>query len=216
METRPSFKRAAATDFVMDFFLLEKNLLSFQRAKEHSRLSQKNPFLPSYTGAPQQGQTPTTSCAFPFASGNREAKRSSGAVCSFTGARLISAIPSMNDSAESSPRSTCFDLDSHSAVRIGDLMLSGSTSNQVCAFLRGDKSLFLPSHKSGGDQLFQAWPHGWPGCLNLFARHLPAYLPHRSPPLPPEGNLRYSVSAGKSCPPGRRQRPFQKSVLPAA
>ena len=127
----------------MDFFLLEKNLLSFQRAKEHSRLSQKNPFLPSYTGAPQRGQTPTASCAFPFASGNREAKRSSGAVCSFTSARLISAIPSMNDSAESSPRSTCFSLDSHSAVRIGDLMLSGSTAIRFVPFSVGISCFFF-------------------------------------------------------------------------
>ena len=89
---RPSFKRAAATDFVIDFFLLEKKRLSFQRAKEHSLLPQKKPFFPSNTGAPQRGHTPTASCAVPLEEGNRSAKRSSGVVCSFTSVRLISAI----------------------------------------------------------------------------------------------------------------------------
>ena len=41
---RPFSRGAAATCFVMDFFLPEKNLLSFHSAKEQSRLSQKNPF----------------------------------------------------------------------------------------------------------------------------------------------------------------------------
>ena len=53
----------------MDFFLLEKKRLSFQRAKEHSLLSQKKPFFPSYTGAPQRGHTPTASCAVPLEEG---------------------------------------------------------------------------------------------------------------------------------------------------
>ena len=47
---------------------------------------------PSNTGAPQRGHTPTASCAVPLEEGNRSAKHFSGAVCSFTSVRLISAI----------------------------------------------------------------------------------------------------------------------------
>ena len=47
IETRPSFKSAAATVFVMVFFLLEKNRFSFQRAKVQASFSQKKPFFPS-------------------------------------------------------------------------------------------------------------------------------------------------------------------------
>ena len=106
---QPYFNRATATDLVMVFFLEVKNLLSFQRAKAQSLLSQKKPFLPSYTGAPQRGQVPTASC-FPLASGNSLANRSSGAVCSFTSSRHISVIPSIKVSADSSLRSTCFSI----------------------------------------------------------------------------------------------------------
>ena len=47
METRPSFKSAAATVFVIVFFLLEKNRFSFQSAKAQASFSQKKPFFPS-------------------------------------------------------------------------------------------------------------------------------------------------------------------------
>ena len=47
METRPSFKSAAATVFVMVFFLPEKNRFSFQIAKAQASFSQKKPFFPS-------------------------------------------------------------------------------------------------------------------------------------------------------------------------
>ncbi len=121
------FQKGRCHRLCYGFFLAGKEFIVFpQRKGTVPVITKESLFALIYRGA-AAGQTPTASCAFPFASGNREAKRSSGAVCSFTGARLISAIPSMNDSAESSPRSTCFSLDSHSAVRIGDLMLSGST-----------------------------------------------------------------------------------------
>ena len=118
-------------------------MLSFQSAKEQSRLSQKNPFLPSYTVPPQRGQVLTASCPFPFASGNNPANRSSGAVWFFTSARLISAIPSIKASAETSPRSTCFSMDSHSAVSIGDLILSGRTRIRFVPFSVGISCFFF-------------------------------------------------------------------------
>ena len=127
----------------MDFFFPEKNLLSFHSAKAQSWLSQKKPFLPSYTVPPQRGQVPTASRPFLFASGNRPAKRSSGAVCSFTSVRLISAICPIKDSAASSPRSTCFNMDSHSAVSVGDLILSGSTRIRFVPFSVGISCFFL-------------------------------------------------------------------------
>ena len=72
---RPSFKRAAATDFVIDFFLLEKKRLSFQRAKEQFPVAaEKHSFPFLNTGAPQRGHTPTASCAVPLEEGNRSAK----------------------------------------------------------------------------------------------------------------------------------------------
>ena len=129
----------------MDFFLPEKNLLSFHSAKAQSRLSQKNPFLPSYTVPPQRGQVPTASPPFLFASGKRPEKRSSGAVCSFTSVRLISAICPIKDSAASSPRSTCFNMDSHSAVSVGDLILSGRTRIRFVPFSVGISCFFFRS-----------------------------------------------------------------------
>ena len=127
----------------MLFFLLEKNLLSFQSAKAQSRLSQKNPFLPSYTVPPQRGQVPTASRPFSFASGNSPANRSSGAACSLTSARIISAIPSMKSFAGTPPRSTCFSMDSHSAVSMGDLMLSGRTKIRFVPFSVGISCFFF-------------------------------------------------------------------------
>ena len=46
------------------FFLELKKRLSFQRAKAQSLFSQKKPFCPSYTEAPQRGQVPTASRSF--------------------------------------------------------------------------------------------------------------------------------------------------------
>lgn len=92
------------------------------------------------------GRCPPPPARF-FASGNRLAKHSSGAVCSFTSARLMSAICPIKTSAANSPRSTCFSMDSHSAVRTGDLMLSGSTRIRFVPFSVGISCFFLRSTK---------------------------------------------------------------------
>lgn len=94
---------------------------------------------------PQRRHVPTASRRVPFASGNRPANRSSGAVCSLTSARLISAIPSIKASARISPRSTCLSLDSHSAVSSGDLILSGRTVIRFTPFSVGRSCFFFRS-----------------------------------------------------------------------
>ena len=123
-----------------------KKRFSFQSAKEQERLSQKNPFWLSFTAEPQRGQTPITSLSS-FLFENIEKNFLSGCLCVHTSSRTISLIPSIKLSALSSPRSICKSCDSHSAVRSGDLMLSGRIVIKSTPFCVGSNSFFFLSTK---------------------------------------------------------------------
>lgn len=166
------FQKGRSNGFRDTFLFRAEKRLSFQRAKAQSLFSQKKPFCPSYTEAPQRGQVPTASRSF-LPAANSLVNCSSGAVWAFTSSRFISAIPSIKTSADTSPCSTCFSLDSHSAVSSGDLILSGSTVIRLTPFSVG-RSCFFSAPQILPPPAFLMWPHGWQACLSLFVLHPPA------------------------------------------
>ena len=108
------------------------------------RLSQKKPLFFATTSDPQRGHTPMIPPSL-SSLGNRERYSLSGLSCVCTKPVIISVIPFIKPSALSSPRSICFSLDSHSAVRSGDLMLSGSILIRFIPVCVGISSFFLRS-----------------------------------------------------------------------